>query len=346
VDFPHFEDLSFMPATLDEIANTPFDPELSQSDNGFLYKFNASFEASDDLLVYATVSEGYRIGATNGLGQCDAFDPNANQGSCALAPGQQFGPNPEDVSTRDERQFFPDKTRNYEIGFKSTLAGGALTLNGAAYYIDWIDPQLGSASVNASIPITVNGGGAEAKGVELSANWRPTNRLQLRGNFSYIDAQLTELTPGLIQAIDPPGFGTEFFDGEDGDRLPGSPETQFSVFGSYEYPLSNGDGLLFNASYSHQSDVLTRAGARGGSLTLDGYGTANAAITYQADRWSATLFADNLFDEFAETGAANTPLFSQTVQDFDGGTVYPRRFFTNILPPRQIGLRFRINFGG
>ncbi|MFN2099409.1 TonB-dependent receptor [Altererythrobacter sp. MF3-039] len=346
VDFPHFEDISYMPLTLDEIANAAFDPDLSQSDNGFLYKFNASYEASDDLLVYATVSEGYRIGATNGLGQCDSFDPNATQGSCALAPGQQFDDNPDQFSTRDERQYFPDKTRNYEIGFKSTLANGALTFNGAAYYIDWIDPQLGSATVNASIPITVNGEGAEAKGIELSANWRATDRLRLRGNFSYIDAELTDFTPGLIQAIDPPGFGTVFEDGEEGDRLPGTPKTQFSVFGSYDHPLANGDGLIFNASYSYQSSVLTRAGGRGGSLTLDGYGTANAAVTYEADRWSATLFADNLFDKFAETGAANTPLFSQTVQDFNGDPVYPRRFFTNILPPRQIGVRFKINFGG
>ena len=345
VDFPHFEDISYTPLTLDEIGNATFDPELAQSDNGFLYKFNASFEATDDLLVYATVSEGYRIGATNGEGQCPEFDPNANQGSCALAPGQQYAENPDLFSVVDERQYFPDKTRNYELGFKSTLANGDLNLNGAFYYIDWIDPQLGTATVNASIPITINGEGAEAKGVELSAAWRASDRLQLRGNFSYNDAQLTELTPGLIQTISPPGFGTAFEDGQKGDRLPGSPKTQFSIFGSYEYPLSNGDGLLFNASYSHQSSVLTRAGGRGGSLTLDGYGTANAAVTYEADRWSATLFVDNLFDEFAETGAANTPLFNQTVSDFNGDPVYPRRFFTNILPPRQIGVRFKIEFG-
>ena len=72
---------------------------------------------------------------------------------------------------------------------------------------------------------------------------------------------------------------------------------------------------------------------------------ANAAVTYEADRWSATLFVDNLFDEFAETGAIGTPSFNQTVSDFEGGVVYPRAFSTHILAPRQIGLRVNIEFG-
>lgn len=346
VDFPLFEPLSYMPLTLDEVARQPFDPALAQSDNGFLYKFNASFEATDDLLIYATVSEGYRIGGVNGVGECTEFDPNATQGACALAPGQRFGPGPDDISIRDERQFTPDQTRNYELGIKSTLAGGALTLNGAIFYIDWIDPQLRSSTVNANIPITVNGDGAESKGIELSANWRATERLQLRGNFSYIESELTSFTPDLIRTITPPGFGSDFADGEAGDRLPGSPKTQFSLFGKYDHPLENGNNLVFNASYSWQGNVLTRTGGRGSGLTLDSYGVANAAATYEADRWSATLFVDNLFDKFAETGAIGTALNNQVVFDFDGGEVYPRAFSTHILPPRQIGVRFKVNFGG
>ena len=345
VDFPLFEPLSFTPLTLDEVAEQPFDPALAQSDDGFLFKVNASWQVNPDLLVYATVSEGYRIGGVNGVGECTTFDPNATQGACALAPGQRFGPGPDDISIRDERQFTPDQTRNYELGFKSTLMNGDLIFNGAVYYIDWIDPQLGSSTVNANIPITVNGGGAESKGIELSANLRATDRLQLRGNFSYVDSKLTALTPDLIRVITPPGFGSDFEDGQDGDRLPGSPKTQFSVFGAYDYPLANGDSLILNGSFSYQSNVLTRAGGRGSSLTLDGYGIAKAAVTYEADRWSATLFVDNIFDKFAETGAIGTPQFVQTVTDFEGGVVYPRAFSTHILPPRSIGIRVKFDFG-
>lgn len=346
VDFPLF-DASFTPLSLSEIKDLAFDPMLFQSDNGFLFKANASFEVNDDVLMYVTVSEGYRIGGSNGIGQCEEFDPMAPvmQGACALAPGQVFFPGgPGNVSNRDERQFGPDETRNYELGIKSTWMDGALVLNGAVYYIDWTDPQVSSATVNANIPITVNGDGARSIGVELSSAWQVTENFNLRANFSYTNSELTAPVPDLVRTITPPGFASAFEDGEDGDRLPGSPETQFSLFGSYDHPLGNGDNLIFNASYAWQGDVLTRAGGRGSSLTLDSFGVANFAATYAADNWSATFFVDNVFNEFAETGAVGTPLNLQTVTDFDGGTVYVRGLSTHILPPRAIGLRFTYDF--
>lgn len=346
VDFPLF-DLGFMPATLDEIAKLEFDPDLAQSDSGFLYKANLSYQATDDLLLYATVSEGYRIGGSNGIGQCEDFDPDdpATQGACALAPGQVFFPGgPENISDRDERQFFADQTTNYELGLKSTLADGAVIFNAAVYYVDWTDPQVSSSTVNANIPITVNGDGAASKGVELSGAWFPTDRLELRGNFSYVNSELTADVPDLIRIITPPGFSSAFEDGKDGDRLPGSPETQFSFFGAYTHPLANQSSVAFNMGYSYQGDVLTRAGARGSSYTLPGFGVANMSLVYDNEDWSATFFVNNVFNKFAETGAIGTLANIQTVVDNNGDTVYPRAFSTHILPPRSIGLRFNYKF--
>ena len=185
MDFPLF-DPSFAPVGVSSLASSlkadfaagsPNGTQrTSQSDNGTLFKFNTSYKFTPDLLGYLTVSEGYRIGNANGLAACPAYDPlNNQQGACALAPGQQYGPNPGDISTRDERQYLPDKTKNYEIGFKSTLADGRVTLNGAVYYIEWVDPQLQSASINASIPIRVNADGARSKGFEVSGNWLVTD---------------------------------------------------------------------------------------------------------------------------------------------------------------------------
>ena len=141
--------------------------------------------------------------------------------------------------------------------------------------------------------------------------------------------------PSLVRTISPPGFGTLFVDGQDGDRLPGSPETQFSVFASYDFPLANGKELRLNGSYSWQDDVLSTAGARGSSLTLDSFGVANASVVYQADKYAVTVYVDNVFDEFAETGVQNSALFNQTVE---GATV--RSFLTNVLTPRTICLLY------
>ncbi|MBK8197987.1 MAG: TonB-dependent receptor [Acidobacteria bacterium] len=356
VDFPLF-DPTFIPVGVSSLqdslqadfaAGSPNGTEKTgQSDEGTLFKFNTSYDFTEDLLGYLTVSEGYRIGNSNGVGQCDPFDPlQPNlQGACALAPGQQYGPNPGDISTRDERQYLPDTTTNYEVGFKSTLAGGRVTLNGAVYYVEWTDPQLTSATINASIPITVNADGAESKGIELNGVWAATDALTLRGSYSHTEASLTAPAPGLVQSITPPGFGTILIDGRDGDRLPGSSEDQFSVFGSYVYDLVSGRTLTFNGGYAWQGDVLTRTGSLGDGITLDSYGVANASVVYDTGPWSATLFINNLFDEYYETGAVSTPLFNQVLTDDDGGPVYVRSYYTYAGAPRVIGARFNYKFG-
>ena len=334
VDFPLF-DPGFVAVPVSDIFNQPFDPALGQKDDGVLGKVNLAWQVNPDLLVYGTASQGYRIGNSNGLGECGPFDPNASQGACALAPGQQFGPNPGDISSRDERQFTADKTNNYEIGAKSTWLGGDLIINGAVYFIEWADPQVASATVNASIPITVNADGAESKGVELSADWDVTDQFSVRGSYSYTNSELTAPVPDLVRTIVAGGgFATAFEDGQAGDRLPGSPENQFSVFASYDQPFWTG-ALKWNIGYAWQGDVLSRAGGRGSSLTLDAFGITNASVVYDAGDWKGTLFINNLLDEYAETGVTGTVLANQTV---NGANV--RSFYTNIAPPRTIGVRF------
>ena len=344
VDFPLFEPLSYTPASLGDIQSLAFDPDLAQSDDGMLYKFNASYQFTPDVLGYFTYSEGYRIGASNGVGPCDAYDPNAGQGACALAPGQQYGPNPTDIAQFDERAYGPDQTTNYEIGAKTTWLDGDLTLNGAIFFIEWTDPQVSSATVNANIPITVNASGAEAKGVELQGAWQVNDAFALRGSFSHAETELTADVPFLVRTITPPGFGTAFEDGKSGDRLPGSPEDQFAIFGEYVMPLDNGNELTFNGGYSWQGEILTRTGGRGSSPTIDSVGIANASVTYDAGPWQASLYAKNLLDEYVVTGYVSTPLSNQVVSDFDGAPVTVRSHYATLGAPRSIGVRFRYLF--
>ncbi|WP_084421331.1 TonB-dependent receptor [Henriciella litoralis] len=343
VDFPLVDSTFTVPVSLDDIKNAP--TTVTQAEDGTLFKFNTSYDFTSDLMAYFTVSEGYRIGNTNGLGDCKPYTPGAQQGACALAPGQQYGPNPGDVAQFDERDYFPDKTTNYEIGAKTAWLGGDLILNGAIFYVEWTDPQVASATVNANIPITVNASGAESKGVELQGSWRVTDQFSLRGSYSYAKTELTEDVPFLIRTITPPGFGTAFEDGKAGDRLPGSPESQFSIFGQYVQPLQNGNELIFNASYAWQGDILTRTGGRGSSVTIPSYGLANAKATYEAENWSVSLYVNNLFDEYVETGFVSTPLSNQIVSDINGDPVTVRSHYATLGPPRTIGVRARIKFG-
>ena len=338
-EFPYFTTpADFQPYPLSEISNRL---QLSQDQafDGDLYKVNTSYTFENGDLVYFTFSQGYRVGASNGGEPCpDIFVPGP-QGLCLLAPGQQFGPNPGDIAEINEREFFPDTVDNFEIGAKTTWLDGRLTVNGSIFYIDWKDPQVASASVNAGTSIIVNAGAAETKGFDVAANWQVTDDFNLRGNFSYTNAELTEGVPSLIRTISPPGFPIAFEDGAAGDRLPGSPETQFSMFGSYTHELSGGNLIVVDGGYSWQDNVLSLSGARGDSLTLDSYGRANLNVGYVTETWSVTGYVDNLFDEYSESGVSNSALYNQTVS---GANV--RYYRTNVLPPRSIGIRLRYTY--
>lgn len=337
-EFPFFSDPSFAPFPLSDIEDQLI-LEPNQSFDDELFKINTSYTFESGDLIYATFSQGFRVGASNGGTPCpDIFMPGP-QGLCLLSPGQQFGPNPGDIAQINELEFLPDTVDNYEIGIKTTLLDGSLNINAAIFFTDWQDPQVASASVNAGTSITVNAGAAETKGFEVSGNWRVNEQLVISGNLSYANAELTERVSSLVTTISTPGFGVTFEDGQAGDQLPGSPESQFSIFAEYEKPLSNDASLIFNGAYSWQDDVLSFAGARGSSFTLPSYGRANVALTYETDKWSVTGYVDNLFDDFSESSASNTPLFNQTVL---GANV--RRFRTNVLPPRAIGVRMKYNF--
>lgn len=322
VDFPLFNSV-FGGAGPDEI-NLDFQ-QGGQSDSGNLFKFNTSYRFSDEVLGYFTISEGYRIGNSNGVAPCpDPLPPN--QIACALP---------------DELQFFPDKTTNYEIGLRTQLFDRRLTLNGAVYYIDWEDPQLAGTTENAALPITLNGKGAESKGVEVNFNALLTDFLSLRGSFAYTRAELTEDAPDLLNTILPPGFSPRIdVDGLAGDRLPGSPEKQANLFASYLMELSGDRYLTFNYGVSAIGDVLTRTGGRADGETLPGFAVHNASLVLDGYNWSVTLYAENLLDKFARTGARSSRPFAQTVSDENGDPVTVRRYYHDVLRPREIGLSF------
>ena len=302
----------------------------SDDEDGWLYKLNTSYELTPDILLYGTISDGFRAGGNNNLTLCDTS--GGQQNVCAQP---------------DEMAYTSEKTRNYELGIKSQLWEDRLTLNGAVFYIDWKDPQVSGATLVGSSPITKNGKGAESKGFEMSFNARVTEDFSLRGSYSYAKAELTDEAPNLITALDPPGFGTVYVDGEAGDRLPGSPEYQASLYGEYAWPMSNGLELDFSYGMTFSGDVLTRTGGRGGGITLPAYQIHNASVRLSqpgAD-WSVTAYVDNVWDEYAETGARSTPLANQVLEDANGDPVYARNFFTNVLPPRKFGVRFTKKFG-
>ncbi|MBI1250011.1 MAG: TonB-dependent receptor plug domain-containing protein [Alphaproteobacteria bacterium] len=302
-----------------------------QSDEGFLWKFNTSYSFTDDILAYFTRSEGYRIGDSNGLELCAVPGGGPGQSVCA--------------SNQQEFEYTADTTVNYEIGLRTQWLDRRLTLNGAIYLVEWDGPQVGSATLVGSQPITINGTGAESRGFEMNFNADITDHLSVRGSYSYNTTELTSVSPSLITQLNLTTLLPERIDGQEGDRLPGSPENQGSLYINYEVPM----GAMtwdFSYGFSAITDVFSRTGARGGGLTLPGYSIHNASITLTGANWNAQLYVKNLFDEFAETGVVSTSRNNLNLGPDDaGGPVFVRSYFTDVAPPRQIGFRVGYEFG-
>ena len=307
-------------------------------DSGSLFKLNTSYRFTDDILGYFTISEGYRFGAANGIALCDPQLPADEQQVCALA---------------NEFQYFPDTTTNYELGMRSQWADGRLTLNGALYYIDWQDPQLASVTVNGAQPITKNGDGAETKGIEVSLDASVTDRFKLGFSYAHTTAELTEVAPALIRSFTPPGFGPGagydgldpvYIDGQPGDRLPGSPEDQATVYFGYDFSLSSRWDLTLNYGVSAIGDVITTTGLRGGGETLGGFSLHHASAAFTGGPWEFTVYAQNLLDKYAVTGIRSRNSFVQTVEDGDGDPVRVRSYGQQMVRPREIGVRFTYEF--
>ncbi|MEQ1578996.1 MAG: TonB-dependent receptor [Steroidobacteraceae bacterium] len=310
----------------DEI-NVDLNPS-GQNDSGVLYKLNTRYEFTNDLMGYVTFSQGYRIGSSNGLDLCQGT--GSSQSVCA-SPA--------------EFEYFPDKTNNYELGLRSQWLNNTLTINGSVYFIDWVDPQLSSATLIGSSPITKNGKGAESKGIELSFNAKLSDRFTVSGSYAHTKAELSADAPSLLPSLGPPGFfAGGFTNGRSGDRLPGSPENQATFQANYQMPLGSDWTLDFDYGLAMVGNIITKVGLREGGETLPGYTVHQAAATLRGDAWSLSLYSRNLFNKYAVTGVRSTRKFIQTVSDENGDPVKVRSYMEDVLRPREIGLRFSYDF--
>lgn len=286
--------------------------DFDVDDDDVIYKFNTSYTFSDDVMGYLTVSQGYRLGGLNPRPLCG----NPPEGDCVSA---------------EEQLIKPDTTTNYELGVHSQLFDDTLLLNASIYYIDWDDVRILTESENSSIDIFSNGGSAESTGIELQSQWLVTSRFSVTGAYSYNKAELTEDAPRLVN-------GENAFDG---DRLPGTPENQLFLGTNYALPLNDGSYVDFDWSMTYQSNVITSVGKRDNGESLSGFALHNISATWFKDSWTVALYADNVFDKYAETGVRGNVDDIENIEGFDS-----RYYFHSVVRPRQFGMRLRYNFDG
>jgi len=284
-----------------------YDYDERNRENGVTPRFTLSYEPSRAATLYASYSQGFRTGGVNAPVTDDI---------CSAAERRATGipdvPPPYDS----------DRTDNYEIGAKTSLWGGRVRINGAAYAIDWKDYQQAfqtACGINnaTTISFTVNAGRVRSRGGELEVSVSPIQGLDLHAGGSFTDATYRNDVPNLLLPA--------------GSRVLDVPRWLWNVRGEYETALTDGlTGNLFAAarhvggsnSGFGEGEVLPRP-----AYTLV---DASAGVTMRGGL-GVDLFVTNLFDA--------VPVFGQEFTTSPGNTTATSYFSYLVGPPRTVGIR-------
>ena len=224
--------------------------KIDFDDDDISGRLGLSYRPNDDWLIYGTVSSGYKSGIVF----------------------SDITFTPEEMGPLDSETLYA-----YELGFKGTMAGGSLQLNGAIFYYDYDDIQT-QVPTELSLAFT-NADGADIQGAELDVNWLPHEGLSLRIGVSYLDTEFND--PAL-----------------DGNELPNAPEVQYNVIARYEVFMDNGLGLAFQADMKY-TDKMYKEATNNPLAQTDDYTLVNGRISLLGadEKWEVAIWGKNLSDE-------------------------------------------------
>src|SRR5690606_3238640 len=166
---------------------------------------------TSDHLVYVQYSEGFRRGFGN-------------------------RPLPDVCGADSQLEVDPDSIKNYELGLKSDWLNRRLTVNAAAYRIDWDDIQQG-VILPCGFGLTTNFGSAEITGGEVEINSMLTDRVTAGASGTYLRTRLEQDVPTLGAMK--------------GDRIQYVPEWQFAAFVETSLPLFEEDDGFARLDYQY-----------------------------------------------------------------------------------------------
>ena len=229
----------------------PVYPDLRQSNNNTSIKVGVDWKPSDDILVYASFSQGYRGAAFNG----------------------QAVNSPAELNFAD-----PEKLASTEIGLKADLWNRRAAFNAAVFHYDYKNQQFLDAFTlpnNAGTGFhTVNAPKSRVDGAEFEFRAKATDDLELRAGLGLLSTKYVELTlhEGQIQS------GTQLRVCCTGNHLIQAPEYNASVGVDWRFArIAAGDlRLMVDGNYYAKQYFDAFNTER---IAQGGYGVANARVS-------------------------------------------------------------------
>jgi len=230
------------------------------------------FQLSDDAMIYASISKGFKSGAFDG-----------RESSIVLYTMQPIE---------------PETTLSYEIGTKAEWLDRRLRTNVALFLNEIDDLQGTGTNLDSGTFTRFSVGDAETRGAEIEITAKPVEPLTLTAAIGLLDTKYTKIN--FDQMADCGSVGT----GDADLELKFSPDVSSFVGASWRIPLARlRGGLELGADWTHKSSYY-HSSCNPVPSKEDGYDLFNAQVAFETDdaRWRIAAAVRNIGDEEYSTG--------------------------------------------
>ncbi|MEM8489455.1 MAG: TonB-dependent receptor [Pseudomonadota bacterium] len=280
---------------------------LRRDGDDITYTFNGQWYAQEDVMLYASVSTGFKAGgfdeAYSGAGEIIRLgNPLTGEPSGMVIPGVD----PSVIEYEDEQVL------SYELGAKMKLLGGAAELNLAIFQTEYEDLQV--SSLVGDVFRVSNAGEATSRGIEVDGRVILTEEFSLAASLAYLDATYDVFdgaTCTIPQTTDPVGNpgclledGSNIAVGETGgqnlagETLTYAPEWSANISAQYSTSITSNLDFTTAVEINYRDEFYSALDLDPNTIH-DAFTQLNMRITLAgADgKWSMSLLGKNLTDE-------------------------------------------------
>ena len=294
--------------------------DFSRSESDFSPNVVLTWQPSDENMLYASYSEGFKGG------------------------GYQLWPVGGGALTEAAVDFDGEDAQSLEVGGKHTLLDMTLQVNWSAWSTEVKGLQVSAFDPVITAQNIVNAGKTSSEGIEADLNWLPDNSHRVTASFAYLDAiydsyEGANCYSGQSEAMGCVG-GVQSLTGQDVSFSPG---LQYNLSVDGAYPVGDSLEWGWRAAYHWMDDQFIGTQNHPTADVQDSYSKVNANlfVASQDGKWRVSLIGLNLTDENVGTGS-NHGRMMNLLPDPTATPNIPTMVF--MAPGRQIAVQGRYNF--
>jgi len=277
-------------------------PKRSATFSQFQPKVTWSWNAAEDLNLYASWGVGFRSGGFNSIGSealldlwygdtCPSFVPTCGD------PGVAVDAN---LSVQDE--YKKEVSTSFEFGSKMEFFDNRLRVNAAVFQTEVEDNQFFEffAGPFGLMRVVTTIDELEIQGFEMDFNAVVTENLSVFGGAGFLDSEIIQNDHRPLS---------------EGNEAPQSPDRTYNLGAQFEMAVSSGVEMTARLDWQYVGEMAfhTLQGEatptiwqvfNGPGLTQDmskakrdAYDTLNARISFDAENWGVTIWGRNVTDE-------------------------------------------------